>query len=85
MAKKNILLRSKIKKARVLVQADQLAEAGVLLEQIVKTERRDADVWLMLGIIASKQSQHVQAVDCFRKARELRPGDVQILYNLGFL
>ncbi len=83
MAKKNILLRSKIKKAQALLQADQLAEAGVLLEQIVKTERRDADVWLMLGIISGKQGQHARSVDYLRKALELRPGDIQILYNLG--
>jgi len=83
MAKKKILLRSKIKKARALLQADQLAEAGILLEQIVKTERRDADVWLMLGIISGKQGQHARSVDCLRKALEFRSGDIQILYNLG--
>ncbi|MBW2208848.1 MAG: tetratricopeptide repeat protein, partial [Deltaproteobacteria bacterium] len=83
MKKKNILLRSKIKKAQALARADQLAEARVVLEQIIKTERRDADVWLMLGIINGKQDQHTQAVDCFRKALELRSGDIQILYNFG--
>ena len=67
MAKKNILLRSKIKKARALVQADQLAEAGVLLEQIVKTERRDVDVWLLLGVVNGKQGQHKQAAEYFSK------------------
>ena len=55
----------------------------MLLEQIVKTERRDADVWLMLGIISGKQDQHARSVDCLRRALELRSGDIQILYNLG--
>lgn len=83
MSKKNFLLRSKIKKARALVQAGQIAEAGLLLEQIMKTERRDADVWFLLGFIRGKRGQHVQSAECFSKALELRSGDIQILYNLG--
>lgn len=83
MAKKNILHRSKLKKARVLLEAGQLSDAEVVLEQIIRTERRDADVWLMLGIIAGRQGNHARAAECIAQAQKLRPDDIGVLYNLG--
>jgi predicted O-linked N-acetylglucosamine transferase (SPINDLY family) len=83
MAKPNILLRSRIKKARTLLETNQLPQAAAVLEQVVRSERRDADVWRMLGIIAGRQDNHSLAADYFGKALELRPTDIQSLYNLG--
>jgi len=83
MAKKNILLRSKIKKARALVLADRFTEAEVLLEQIVMKERRDADIWLLLGFIKAKQQHYKPAAECFRKAVAIQPDNPQNHYNLG--
>jgi len=83
MAKKNILLRSKRKKAATLLERGQLNDARVLLEQIVRQSRMDPDAWYLLGVLAGKQRRFRDAADSFRKALVIRPAHAGTHYNLG--
>ena len=83
MAKKTFLLKSKKKKAHALLDSGQLEQARLVLEDIVRLEQRDVDIWLMLGVIAGREKGRSDAVKFLRKALNLRPRDPQVLYNLG--
>ena len=74
MAKKNILLRSKKKKAQALLDGNRLEEARVLLEQLAETDRRDAETRLMLGVIAGRQGDHQRAAEHLGVACACSPG-----------
>ncbi len=83
MAKKNILLRSKKKKAQALLDDNRLEEARALLEQLAEMDRRDAETRLMLGVIAGRQGDHQQAAEHLGVACALQPGQAPLHYNLG--
>lgn len=51
MAKDNILTRARKKKAQDHLDQGQLPEAKLLLEQVCRTDRQDAEAWYGLGIV----------------------------------
>ena len=58
MAKKNILHRSKLKKAKKLLSENKLEEANKILKMLSIQSPRDADVWLCLGYIAGNKKDY---------------------------
>jgi predicted O-linked N-acetylglucosamine transferase (SPINDLY family) len=83
MAKKNILHRSKLKKAKKLLSENKLEEANKILSQLSIQAPRDADIWLCLGYIAGNRQEYERAVDYFKKAIAIEPGNAKILFNYG--
>lgn len=83
MAKKNILLRSKLKKAKKLLSDNKFEEAGDILSKLSIQSPRDADVWLCLGYIAGNGQEYEKAIDCFKKALAIDPANAKILFNYG--
>jgi len=83
MAKKNILLRPKFRKAQELAQCGQFDQAGVLLEKLSKSIKRDPQIFALLGFVNAKTGKPAASADCYRKALALSPNDAQLLYNLG--
>lgn len=83
MAKKNILLRSKKKKAMSLLDGNRLEEARTALEQLAAADRGDAEVRLMLGVLAGRQGDHVEAARHLEVACSLEPDNAALHYNLG--
>ena len=83
MAKKNILLRSKLKKAKQLLSDNKLEEANVILSRLSVQSPRDADVWVCLGFIAGNKQEYEKAIDYFKKAATIEPGNAKILFNYG--
>ena len=83
VAKKNILLRSKKKKAQALLEADRLEAAATLLSQLSRSAPMDADIWLGLGFVEGKKGNHAGAANYFQKAASIKPNNAQIKYNLG--
>ncbi len=83
MAKQNILLRSKKKKAKTLLAADRLDDAAVAYRQLSRSAPMDVDIWLGLGVIAGKKGDPAAAVEFLQKAVALQAGSAQIHYNLG--
>jgi predicted O-linked N-acetylglucosamine transferase (SPINDLY family) len=83
MSKQNILSRTKKKQALALIQANRLEEAKVLLVRLCATERRDIDLWLMLGTLNGKLGLHAEAAEALRQATVLQPAHAEAHYNLG--
>ncbi len=83
MAKKSILIRSRIKRVQSLVEQGKDPEALDLLRQLVHQDRANPDIWLMLGIIHGRGGNPAEAEACLRKAMRLRGTHVPTLYNLG--
>jgi predicted O-linked N-acetylglucosamine transferase (SPINDLY family) len=65
-------------------QAGRLAEAEALYRQIVAASPAHAEVWHLLGVIASQTGRQEGAVALIRLAIDLLPNDSAFHYNLGF-
>lgn len=83
MAKKNILHRSKLKKAKKLLADKKLDEADKILSVLAIQSPRDADVWLCLGYIAGTRQDYEKAGNCFKKALAIEPDNAKTLFNYG--
>ena len=83
MAKKNILLESKRKKAQALFDGNQLVAAQAVFEQLAAADRLDPENQLMLGIIAGRLGDPARAAAHFKLACSLRSGHAPSYFNLG--
>ncbi len=83
MAKKNVLTQSKIKKASQCAQHGNFTESKMLLEQVCKVDRVDAEAWFMLGVVNGKLEHADEAVVCLHTAARLRPDHALTHFNLG--
>ena len=83
MAKPNILLRAKRKKALESFQAKRYDEALALFQAICQVDRMDADVRLMCGMIAGLRGDHAQAEAYCRQALAIDPKMPGAHFNLG--
>jgi predicted O-linked N-acetylglucosamine transferase (SPINDLY family) len=83
MGNKNILLRTKKKKALAHFQAGQHEEAWRLYQGLCQADRMDADVRLMCGLIAGLRGDNGSAESYFRQALALDPKLAVAHYNLG--
>ena len=83
VSKQNLLSRTKKKQALALIQTNRLEEARILLIRLCTTERRDADLWLMLGTLNGKLGLHAEAAEALRQTVTLQPNHAEARYNLG--
>jgi len=83
MAKQNILLRSKVKKAQELVRSNQFEQAKELLGKVGALGRNNPELCFLLGVISARSGLPTEAAGHFRKALALRSDDAQLLYRLG--
>ncbi len=83
MGKKNILTRSKRKKAEALLNEQQFDKARILFQQICKLDPLDADAWLMLGIIHANLGNLDKTIECNQRAIGIRPDFWEAHFNLG--
>ncbi|BCO31795.1 hypothetical protein TspCOW1_18980 [Thiohalobacter sp. COW1] len=83
MAKKDILFRSRLKKARSLLESGQLEAAESALSRLVHAYPRNAELWLLRGVLEGKRRNPVAAADHLSKAAELQPENSAIQYNYG--
>jgi predicted O-linked N-acetylglucosamine transferase (SPINDLY family) len=83
MSKQNVLSRTKKKQVLDLIQTNRLKEAKPLLVGLCANERRDADLWLMLGALNGKLGLHAEATEALQQALSLRPAHAEARYNLG--
>lgn len=83
MAKPNILLRAKKKKALDAFQAKRYDEAMALFQGICQADRLDADARMSCGAIAGLRGDHAQAEDYCRQALAIDPKMPTAHYNLG--
>lgn len=83
MAKPNILLRTKKKKALESFQAKRYDEALALFQSICQMDRLDADARLSCGAITGLRGDHTLAEDYCRQALAIDPKMATAHYNLG--
>lgn len=82
-SKTNPLTRGKKQKALALLQRNLPAEAVPLLEQVCRTDPRDAEAWHLLGGIKHHQGHYESAVTCYERAVYLEPQNPSAFYNLA--
>jgi protein O-GlcNAc transferase len=83
MAKPNILLRTKRKKALESFQAKRYDEALALFQAICQADRMDADARMSCGAIAGLRGDHAQAEAYCRQALAIDPKMPGAHLNLG--
>ena len=83
MSSSDILLRSKYKLGKQLIEGGRYEEARSVYEQICARRKNDADSWFMLGTINGILKRHADAANCCSKAVELSPDHAAAWYNLG--
>ncbi|MBW8370373.1 MAG: tetratricopeptide repeat protein [Thiobacillus sp.] len=83
MSNKNILLRTKKKKALTSFQAKRYDEAWSLYQGICQADRLDADARLACGVIAGLRGDNALAADYCRQAVALDPKLAVAHFNLG--
>ena len=81
--KLNPLTRSKIQKARALMQHGQSAKAKSLLLQICNTDRSDPGAWYMLGVLNQQMGALEEAAAAYSRTIALRPDHADAHYFLG--
>lgn len=79
MARKNSLK----KRAKALLQNNQLPAAKILYDQICKLDSQDAEAWSMLGSIHSRFGRYDQAVQCYQKVIGIEPHNAQAYSKMG--
>jgi len=68
----------------LLAVADgRTAEAGRLLEEALAAHPGSFEGWNALGMVRARQGDDQQAIAAWNRAHQLRPGDVEVLFNLG--
>lgn len=85
MAKPNVLIRAKKKKVLALLNQERYEEALSLLQQICKRNKKDASLWLDLGVLYGRLNRLNESEACFRKTIKLAPEVAESHYNLGKL
>ena len=83
MAKPNILLRSKLKRAQQALEQGQWAEGKRLYQQLAPKLATDPDLWTNLGYLHSKLGEASDALRCFEKAANVGPQRAEAHLNLG--
>lgn len=83
MAANDILLRSKKKKARARMEANDLEGARRIYADLCRTYRNDAELWFLRGVLEGRLGNLTGAVDYCRQALAIAPRHVGAHYNLG--
>ncbi len=85
MARRDVLTRSKKRKAEQLLRSRQLPQAREAFERLARIDPRDPEVWLNLGAINGMMGFVDEAEAAFRQAVALRDDLPQAHFNLGYL
>ncbi len=85
MGMQNIRSRSKLKQARTFFENRQLPEAKVVCEQICRTDKINAEAWLMLGMTNKALGLADEAIAALDNAAKLTPKDAFVLNEKGLL
>jgi len=83
MAKANILVRTRLKKARELISQQRLAEAAGILRQLGKKNRDVFEVWQLLADTALRMNDLPQSIDFRKQALSIVPGHTESWLGLA--
>ncbi len=71
----SVAVRSRMKRARALLEAGQVVEAQALCARICQQDKLNAEAWLMLGVASKALGRVDEALRALDKATALSPGD----------
>lgn len=83
MPSTDILLRSRLKLGKQLIEAKRFEEARSVYEQICAKRKNDVDNWFTLAAINGMLRRHNDVVTCCSRVVELDPQHSVAWYNLG--
>ncbi len=66
-----------------LIRSGKLAEAEEALANAIALDEQQAEYWVKLGLVWSKQGRHAEAKDANQMALTLQPENTDALYNMG--
>lgn len=64
-------------------KSGKLAEAEASIAEAIALDEQQAEYWLKLGLIWTKQGRHAEAKDASQMAATLQPSNSDALFNLG--
>lgn len=85
MARRDVLTRSRKKKAQQLAQAGRIPEACQLFGQICQLDPLDYTAWLNFGAYSGQLGRLDDAQRAFKQALQLKPDEASISFNLARL
>jgi predicted O-linked N-acetylglucosamine transferase (SPINDLY family) len=62
---------------------NNFVEAKILLYKILDSEPKNFDALNLIGVINGNENNHLEALNFFKKAQKIRPGDNLINFNLA--
>ena len=65
------------------LEKNNFVEAKVLLYKILDIEPKNFDALNIIGVINGNENNHLEALNFFKKAQKIRPGDKLINFNLA--
>jgi tetratricopeptide (TPR) repeat protein len=80
--KKDMMVQELYSKALNAILADDEEEARAALESVLKEEPRHMDALLRLGDIAAGDEDHQKAMNYYRRAGEIQPHSLEVLFSL---
>lgn len=83
MAKKNVLTKSKIKKAQQFLGQNQFNEALELYQQVCESDKSDLESKLTLAMINRRLGFYTKTADCCTEIIKINPGHAQAWHVLG--
>ncbi len=85
VARRDVLTRSKKKKAQQLAQAGRIADACQLFAKICQLDPLDHTAWLNFGAYSGQLGRLDDAERAFKQALQLKPDEASISFNLARL
>lgn len=83
MPKKNVVIRSRLRKAEELMRQNRLAEAAALYQKLCETRGAGADLWVRLAVLKRRLGDFVGAEAAARKAIGFAPRMPAAHHTLG--
>lgn len=81
----SVAVRSRMKRARALLEAGQVAQAQALCARICQQDKLNAEAWLMLGVASKALGRVDEALQALDRATALAPRDAFAHNEKGLL
>jgi len=76
-------VRTRLTLANLYLSTSAFDESADQLNEALKLDERNSELWSMLGRCMSRQNRWEAAMEAFQRAAEIDPHDATILYNIG--
>ena len=78
-----VILTQLLQRASAAMQRGAFAEVQALCQEVISRFGEEANALMLLGLVRAESGDAVGAIPLYERARELNPGHVHVLANLG--